>query len=48
MRFTVLCLVLFSSLFIACGGAPDKTVDRDQLDRNADRADRDLQRNFGD
>ena len=24
MRFTVLCLVLFSSLFIACGGAPEK------------------------
>ena len=29
---------------IGCGGVPEKTVDRDKLDRDADRAHRDLDR----
>jgi len=29
---------------LGCGGVPEKTVDREQLDRNADRAHRDLDR----
>ena len=29
---------------IGCGGIPEKTIDRDKLDRDADRAHRDLDR----
>ena len=44
---SVIAMLLFiagSALCSGCGGAPDKGVDTDQIRRNADDADRDLDR----
>jgi len=46
MRIFTCILVALMALAISCGGAPEK-VDRDGLQRNADDAQRDLDRNSG-
>ena len=41
---TMLLFIAGSALWTGCGAAPEKGVDTDQIRRNADDADRDLDR----